>query len=73
MSVTIREKLLSNGSLSLYLDVYHKGRRSYRFLELLLTGHRDHDREIMRLAETVRIQTELDLFTNKHRLVSSSK
>lgn len=73
MSVTIRKKLLSNGSQSLYLDVYHKGRRSYRFLELRLTGHRDHDREIMRLAETARIQIEMELFTNKHGLVSSSK
>lgn len=64
MSVKLRKKLLSNGTFSLYLDIYRKGRRSYRFLDLRLTGNRDHDREILRVAETIRLQAELELVSN---------
>lgn len=36
MTITIRTKLLKDGSQSLYLDIYHKGRRTYKFLDLYL-------------------------------------
>lgn len=36
MTITIRTKLLKNGSQSLYLDIYHRGQRNYKFLNLYL-------------------------------------
>ena len=34
--VTIREKKLQDGRISLYLDIYTKGKRTYEFLKLYL-------------------------------------
>ena len=36
MSVKLRTKNLSGGRKSLYLDIYHKGKRNYDFLDLVL-------------------------------------
>ena len=46
MSIKIREKKLKDGRSSLYLDVYHNGKRSYRFLEMyLINGYKTEDKE----------------------------
>ncbi|KWW24617.1 MAG: hypothetical protein AUK63_2739, partial [bacterium P3] len=34
MKITLRTKPLSNGTQSLYLDVYDKGKRKYEYLKL---------------------------------------
>ena len=34
--VRLRFKELANGNQSIYLDIYHDGRRSYEFLKLYL-------------------------------------
>jgi integrase len=72
MSVKIREKPLSTGERSLYLDVYHKGRRERIFLDLRLTGKKDHDKEAFRLAETIRAQKELEVLTGAFGLLSAN-
>lgn len=36
MTVTLRSRLLKNGSQSLYLDIYHQGQRRYMYLQLYL-------------------------------------
>ena len=36
MSVKLRMKYLSGGRKSLYLDIYHNGKRHYDFLKLIL-------------------------------------
>ena len=35
-NVIIREKKLSNGNISLYLDIYRSGKRSYEFLKIYI-------------------------------------
>ena len=73
MGVTIREKELANGRKSLYLDVYFQGRRSYEFLNLQLNGNRQEDKERRRLAEVVRSQREVELFSQAHGLIPEHK
>ncbi len=36
MGVKLRTKNISGGRKSLYLDIYHKGKRNYDFLDLVL-------------------------------------
>ena len=38
--VKLRFKKLSNANLSIYLDIYYKGKRYYEFLKLYLTPER---------------------------------
>lgn len=60
-AVKLRDKLLANGDRSLYLDIYHGGKRQYQFLHLYLTGNTTDDRNTLLLAETARAQRELEL------------
>ncbi|MEL0594184.1 MAG: site-specific integrase [Planktothrix rubescens PR223] len=62
MSVKLREKLLKDGRISLYLDIYdQRGKRSYETLYLYLSGKRSNpkDKEIREQAERVRLAREL--------------
>ena len=61
MSIKVREKKLSDGRISLYLDIYHSGRRSYDFLEIYLTKDRQKNKELKELAENIRAKRELEL------------
>lgn len=70
MGVVLRKKTLKDGRKSLYLDTYRNGRRQYEFLGLHLTGDRDQDKERMRLAEIIRGQREIELFSQAHGLVA---
>ena len=36
--IKLREKVLKNGSISLFLDIYSNGRRHKEYLKLLLSG-----------------------------------
>jgi integrase len=68
-AVKLREKELSNGHKSLYLDIYDKGKRSYEFLKLYLTGNKVADTETYRLAETIRAQRELEVKGREYGVV----
>lgn len=75
-NVVLREKPLINGFLSLYLDIYRDGQRSYQFLKLYITAkprtpiERESNRETLELAEQIRTQTESDLNHQKHGQIS---
>ena len=72
MSVKIRAEKLSTGEQSLYLDVYHKGRRERLWLDLRLNGDKQHDKEALRLVETIRTQKELEVLTGAWGLLSAN-
>ncbi len=68
--VRIRMKNLSGGSKSLYLDIYHKGKRSYEFLRLYLIPERSaFDRATnaatMRTALAIKAKRTLELINGR--------
>lgn len=71
MKVEIREKKLNKGKLSLYLDIYHEGKREYKFLKLYplenpkTKEERSSNAEIMRKANALRIKTENHLINQR--------
>jgi hypothetical protein len=40
MGVQLREKKMSNGQISYYLDIYHEKKRWYEFLDIHITKNR---------------------------------
>lgn len=61
MKVKIRTKVLKDGTQSLYLDIYHRGKRRYEFLNLYLTKNKLENIETKRLAEEIRAKRQIEL------------
>ncbi len=64
--VRLRQKALANGNISLYLDFYVNGRRSYEFLKLYLVPERTRDdrernRQTLQLANSVKARRLVDV------------
>lgn len=72
MSVKLRTKPLSDGRLSLYLDIYSRGQRKLEWLNLYLTGNRQQDKQIEEIANKVRAEKELALASYKYDTTSHS-
>lgn len=74
--VTLREKKLSNGNISLYLDIYFNGIRHYDFLKLYpkqkprTTEERNTNSELFALAEQIRSIKESQLKYSEHGMIS---
>lgn len=71
--IKIRQKELSNGNISLYLDIYLRGEREYAFLNLYLidaknTLDREQNRKTLVVAEHIKSQRLLDLQSGKYKL-----
>jgi len=66
-NVIIREKKLAGGKISLYLDIYRSGQRSYEFLKLYILEkprtpeERQKNNETLQLAENIRSKRESEL------------
>jgi len=66
-NVTLREKLLANKNISLYLDIYRDGKRSYEFLKLYINSNprtpleRESNKQNRELAEIIRTKRESEL------------
>lgn len=76
--IRIRQKELSNGNVSLYLDIYWKGERQYEFLNLYLlnaknTVDREQNKHTMIVAEQIKSQRQLDLQSGKYKLKQTKK
>jgi|WetSurMetagenome_2_1015567.scaffolds.fasta_scaffold06003_6 integrase len=66
MSIKVREKELADGRISLYLDIYYAGRRSYEFLGIHLTKDRQQNKELKELAESIRAKRQLEMQSNSY-------
>lgn len=78
-NVTLREKPLANGNISLYLDIYREGVRVKEYLKLYIvdkprnTIEREQNKETLRLAEEVRTMRESELNHSAFGLISPVK
>ena len=75
-NVILREKALSNGNVSLYLDIYKDGLRSYEFLKLYIDTkartpkERQTNKEVYELAEKIRTDKESELNHQLHGYIA---
>lgn len=77
-SVKVRERHLSNGTISLYLDILHNGKRSREFLKLyLFEGNSREIKERNKLtlaqAEAVRAEKQIQLQSNQYEVLHEFK
>lgn len=59
--IRIRRKKLTNGNVSLYLDIYLNGKREYEFLKLYLIpektkADREANRQTLQLANSIKVR-----------------
>lgn len=79
MSVTLRKKTISGGRESLYLDVYQDGGRKKEYLQMSIIRkpsnplQRDHNRDTMRLAETICAKRLQELNSSEHGFEGTAK
>jgi integrase/recombinase XerD len=66
-NVVLREKQLADGTLSLYLDIYRSGKRTYEFLKLYVNPkartpiERQANKETYQLADDIRLKRESEI------------
>ena len=75
MGVKLREKQLSSGQISFYLDIYHNKTRWYEFLEIHINKNRPShdDKEKKRLAQEIRAKREHELIVEDNGLNDKKK
>ena len=76
MGVKLREKIMKNGSSSLYLDIYHEGKRKYDFLNIHLSNKRKfskEDRAKREIAEKLKIKKNNELLEQEIVLFENNK
>ncbi len=70
MSIILRKKRLKNGESSLYLDYYLNGKRKYEFLNLRLGSDKDSNKEILKLAESIKAKRLLEINADEHGFIT---
>jgi len=79
MSVKVRKRKNSDGSVSLLLDIYHNGERSYEFLKdlkLLKPASpidREENKQRLRLAEQIKNKREQQLQSDEYEITPAFK
>jgi integrase len=75
MAVKLREKILSNGQVSFYLDIYHNKKRWYEFLNIYVNRKKptEEDKEKKRLAGEIRAKREHELIVDDNGLIDKRR
>ena len=76
--IRVRQKPLQNGNISLYLDIYRDGKRSYEFLKLYLIPERTKDdreknRETMQLANSIKSKRIVEMQNGEYSMLEIEK
>ncbi|WP_300597367.1 site-specific integrase [Niabella sp.] len=78
MSVTLRKRKNADGSISLRLDIYNNGQRSYELLSHLRLEKpstpiaRENNKDLMKQAEAIRVARAAELEAGGYNLVSDA-
>lgn len=75
--VRLRQKMLANGNISLYLDIYVNGRRSYESLKLYLVpevskADKDTNRRTMQLATSIKAKRIVEIQNGEYGFKQSA-
>jgi len=73
MAVKLRKRKLASGNVSLYLDIYHNGKRDYDFLKLYLTKDTPTNKETLKLAENIRAKKQIEIQNSEYGFVPHFK
>lgn len=69
MKVALRDRKLPSGKITLYLDIYHKGKRRLEYLGIYLDGNRETNKDKKALAEKIRAKREVELQTLNYNFI----
>ncbi|WP_418163912.1 hypothetical protein [Alistipes putredinis] len=74
--IRIRRKKLTNGNVSLYLDIYLNGKREYEFLKLYLIpektkADREANRQTLQLANSIKARRIVEVQNGEHGFKSA--
>ena len=78
--VRLRQKALSNGNISLYLDIYRNGQRKYEFLKLYLIPEtasdptaKERNKQTLIQANAIKAQRVIELTNNEAGVANSQR
>jgi len=76
--VRLREKVLINGNISLYLDIYWDGKRKYEFLKLYLIKattpiEKKQNRQTLATAQAIRAKRQIEIQNGEYGFVNQFK
>ncbi len=76
--VRLREKVLANGNISLYLDIYRNGKREYEFLKLYLIKEktpldRKQNEQTLLTAQAIRSKRQIEIQNGEYGFTKQFK
>jgi len=77
--IHLREKILSNGNASLYLDIYFEGKRKYEFLKLYLitnpksASDKEKNRSTLQLAQAIKAKRIVEIQNKAYGFTSNTR
>jgi len=73
MGVKLRKRKRTGNTYSLFLDIYHQGKRRFEYLNLFLTDDKANNKAVMQLAENVRAKRQLELQNEMYGFISETR
>ena len=76
--VKLREKILANGNISLYLDIYYNGTRSHEFLKLYLINaktpiEKEQNRQTLQTALSIKAKRQIEIQNGEYGFTNTFK